>query len=146
MNAQPPMTAATIISFCTDLEARSLSFYETLAERFPEQGQAFQRMAKDCQKSSTQVTRTYQETVTDALETGFSFASISLADYEVETELPDGVDLPQAVGQALALEETAIVFYEAVAASSESLLATIPRAFRRVAKTRRRRREKLETL
>jgi hypothetical protein len=50
------------------------------------------------------------------------------------------------VGQALALEETAIAFYQAVATSSESLLATIPRAFRRVAKIRRRRREKLETL
>jgi rubrerythrin len=146
MNAQPPMTAATIISFCTDLEARSLAFYEALAARFPEQSQAFQRMAKDCQKSSTQVTRTYQETVTDALETGFSFASISLADYETDTELPAGADLPQAVGQALAMEETAIAFYQAVAESSESLLATIPRAFRRVAKTRRRRRDQLESM
>jgi rubrerythrin len=140
------MTAATIIRFCTDLEARSLAFYEALAERFPEQGATFSRMARDCAKSSTQVTRTYQETVTDALETGFSFASISLADYEVDTELPTGADLPQAVGQALSLEETAIAFYQAVAESSESLLATIPRAFRRVAKTRRRRREKLEAL
>ena len=103
-------------------------------------------MARDCKKSSTQVTRTYQETITDALEAGFSFAGISLADYEVDAELPDEADLAQAVGQALALEETAIAFYEAVAASSESLLATIPRAFRRAAKTRRRRREKLETL
>ena len=141
-----PMTASTIISFCTDLEARSETFYESLAERFPEQGAIFQRMARDCAKSSTQVTRTYQETVTDALETGFSFASISLADYEADTELPAEADLPQAVGMALSLEETAIAFYQAVAESSESLLATIPRAFRRVAKTRRRRREKLETL
>jgi rubrerythrin len=140
------MTAATIIRFCTDLEARSQAFYETAAARFPEQNAVFSRMARDCAKSSTQVTRTYQETVTDALETGFSFASISLADYEVHTELSAEADLPQAVGQALALEETAIAFYQDVAASSESLLATIPRAFRRVAKTRRRRREKLETI
>ena len=146
MSAQPPITASTIISFCTDLEARSEAFYAAMSARFPEKSEAFHRMARDCVKSSTQVTRTYQETVTDALETGFSFASISLADYEVDAELPAEADLPQAVGQALALEETAIVFYEAVAESSESLLATIPRAFRRVAKTRRRRREKLETL
>ena len=144
--SQAPMTAATIIRFCTDLEARSEAFYDALSARFPEQGQTFQRMARDCQKSSTQVTRTYQETVTDALETGFSFAGISLADYEVDTELPAEADLPQAVGLALALEETAIAFYQAVAESSESLLATIPRAFSRVAKTRRRRREKLEAI
>jgi hypothetical protein len=144
--SQAPLTASTIISFCTDLESRSEAFYNALSTRFPEQATAFARMAKDCVKSSTQVTRTYQETVTDALETGFSFASISLADYEIDAELPAGADLPQAVGQALALEETAIAFYEAVAASSESLLATIPRAFRRVAKTRRRRRDKLESI
>jgi len=146
MSEQPTMTAATIIRFCTDLEERSAAFYEALAARFSEQGKLFSGMAGDCVKSSTQVTRTYQETVTDALETGYSFASISLADYEVDAELPAEADLPQAVGQALALEETAIAFYEDVAESSESLLATIPRAFRRVAKTRRRRREKLETL
>jgi hypothetical protein len=128
MSEQPTMTAATIIRFCTDLEERSAAFYEALAARFSEQGKLFSGMAGDCVKSSTQVTRTYQETVTDALETGFSFASISLADYEVDAELP------------------AEAFYEDVAESSESLLATIPRAFRRVAKTRRRRREKLETL
>ena len=144
--SQAPLTAATIIRFCTDLEAGSEGFYTTLAERFPEQAALFSRMAKDCTKSGTQITRTYQETVTDALETGFSFAGISTADYEVDAELPADADLPQAVGQALALEETAIAFYEAVAASSESLLATIPRAFRRVAKTRRRRRDKLESI
>ena len=143
---QPPITASTIISFCTNLEGRSEAFYNAMSARFPEQGTAFSGMARDCDKSSTQVTRTYQETVTDALETGFSFASISLADYETDTELPAEADLPQAVGQALALEEAAIAFYLAVAESSESLLATIPRAFRRVAKTRRRRRETLETI
>jgi len=146
MSALPPITASAIISFSTELEARSEAFYQALAARFPEQGTAFRHMAQECAKSSTQVTRTYQETITDALEAGFSFAGISLAEYEVETELPAEADLPQAVGQALALEETAIAFYEAVAESSESLLATIPRAFRRVAKTRRRRREKLESM
>ena len=144
--SQAPITASTIISFSTDLEARSAALYEAMAERFPEQGTAFGRMARDCGKSSTLVTRTYQETVTDALETGFSFANISLATYEFEADLPAGADLAQAVGKALALEETAIAFYSDVATSSESLLATIPRAFRRVAKTRRRRREKLESL
>jgi rubrerythrin len=144
--SQAPMTAATIISFCSDLEARSETFYESLAERFPQQGATFSRMARDCAKSSIQVRRTYQETITDALEAGFSFAGISLADYEVDAELPAGADLAQAVGQALSLEETAIAFYEAVAESSDSLLATIPRAFRRVAKTRRRRRDKLEAI
>jgi hypothetical protein len=146
MSDPAPITASAIISFSTDLEARSEVFYDALSARFPEQGTVFSRMARDCAKSSTLVRRTYQETITDALEAGFSFAGLSFADYEADAELPPEADLPQAMGQALALEETAIAFYEAVAASSESLLATIPRAFRRAAKTRRRRREKLETL
>ena len=51
-----------------------------------------------------------------------------------------------AVALAIALEETAIAFYQDVAEASESLLATIPRAFKRVARTRRRRKDKLQAL
>jgi rubrerythrin len=90
--------------------------------------------------------RTYQETITDALETGFSFAGLSLSTYEVDVELPHGIELDQALAKAIALEERAIAFYQAVAERSEPLLATIPRAFRRVARTRRRRLEKLAAL
>ena len=86
------------------------------------------------------------ETITDALEAGFSFQGLALQNYEVDVTLPEGIGLPQAVEKALALEEKAIAFYQDVAESSESLLATIPRAFRRVAKTRRRRVQKLEAL
>jgi rubrerythrin len=144
--SQQPLTAAAIIRFSTDLEDDSQAFYEALAGRFPEQEETFARFAKDCAKSSTTVTRTYQETITDALEAGFSFEGIALSDYGANTDLSQEVDLSQAVGQAIDLEEKAIAFYQDVAEASESLLATIPRAFRRVARTRRRRKESLEAL
>jgi hypothetical protein len=144
--SQQQITAAAIISFCTDLEARSQAFYQALGERFSEQADAFGRFAKDCAKSSTTVVRTYQETVTDALETGFSFEGIVLSNYAIDTDLPKGIDLAGATAQAIALEETAIAFYQDVAEASESLLATIPRAFKRVARTRRRRKDKLQAL
>jgi len=144
--SEGPLTASAIISFSTDLEARSATFYRELAERFPEDGGAFVGWAEDCEKSSTQVTRTYQETITDALEAGFSFAGLSLAAYEVDMDLPLGIGLDRALEKAVALEEQAIAFYQDVAERSDSLLATIPRAFRRVARTRRRRLDKLEAL
>jgi hypothetical protein len=144
--SEGPLTASAIISFSTDLEARSATFYRELAERFPEHGGAFAGWAEDCEKSSTQVTRTYQETITDALEAGFSFAGLSLAAYEVDVDLPPGIGLDRALEKAVALEEQAIAFYQDVAERSDSLLATIPRAFRRVARTRRRRLDKLEAL
>ena len=145
MSAQQ-ITASAIISYSTDLEARSQAFYQALGERFAGQQATFAGFSKDCAKSSTTVLRTYQETVTDALETGYSFEGIVLSNYAADTELPEGIDLAGAVAQALALEEKAIAFYQDVAVASESLLATIPRAFARAAKTRRRRRGRLESL
>jgi hypothetical protein len=144
--SQPPLTAAAIISYSTDLEARSQAFYQALAERFAEQQATFAGFSKDCAKSSTTVVRTYQETITDALEAGFSFEGFVLSNYTVDADLPAGVDLSKAIALAIALEETAIAFYQDVAVASESLLATIPRAFKRVARTRRRRKDKLQAL
>ena len=144
--SEGPLTAAAIISFSTNLEARSQAFYESLAGRFAGRQAAFAGFAKDCAKSSTTVLRTYQETITDALEAGFSFEGIALSNYAVDVDLPQGIDLSAAIAQAVALEETAIAFYQDVAEASESLLATIPRAFKRVARTRRRRKDKLQAL
>jgi hypothetical protein len=144
--SEGPLTASAIISFSTNLEARSAGFYRALAERFPEHGETFAGWAEDCEKSSVQVTRTYRETITDALEAGFSFAGLSLAAYEVDLALSPEIGLDQALAKAVALEEGAIAFYQDVAQRSDSLLATIPRAFRRAARTRRRRLEKLEAL
>jgi rubrerythrin len=144
--SEGPLTASAIISFSTDLEARSADFYRELAARFPEQAETFAGWARDCEKSSTQLTRTYQETITDALEAGFSFAGLSLAAYEVDVDLPAEISPDRALEKAIVLEKQAIAFYQDVAERSASLLATIPRAFRRVARTRRRRLEKLEAL
>jgi hypothetical protein len=144
--SEQQITAAAIISYSTDLEARSAAFYQALSERFAGQQATFAGFSKDCAKSSTTVVRTYQETVTDALETGYSFEGIALSDYVIDTDLPQGIALAGAVTKALALEERAIAFYDDVAVASESLLATIPRAFSRVARTRRRRKDKLQAL
>jgi hypothetical protein len=144
--SEGPLTASAIISFSTNREARSAGFYRELAVRFPQHEETFAGWAEDCEKSSTQVTRTYQETITDALEAGFSFSGLSLAAYKIDVDMTPGIDLDQAVEKAVALEEQAIAFYQDVAERSQSLLATIPRAFRRAARTRRRRLEKLEAL
>jgi hypothetical protein len=144
--SEGPLTASAIISFSTGLEARSAGFYRALAARYPQHEGAFASWAEECGKSSVQVTRTYQETITDALEAGFSFAGLSLAAYEVDLDLPPRTGLKQALAKAVALEEQAIAFYQDVAERSSALLATIPRAFRRVARTRRRRLEQIEVL
>jgi len=140
------ITASAIISFCERLQDESARFYDELATRFPDHRPAFQGYARRCERNKTQIVRTYQETVTDALETGYSFDGLDLKEHTVDLTLPEGVDLVEALDTALELEEMAIAFYEEVAERSESLLATIPRAFQRVAKRRRQRQAELEEL
>jgi rubrerythrin len=143
--ASTKVTASMVISFAEDLEERSRAFYEALADRFPEQRDTFLAMAKGCQKNRRSVVRTYRETVSDALETGFAFEGLDLQHYAVDTALEEeGFDA--ALEKAVSLEEQAAAFYQAVAERSRALLATIPMAFKGAARTRQRQRRKLQAL
>jgi len=140
------LTASAIISFSRGLEEGTATFYEELAERFEEQADTFKGFVKDSKRNKTTVVRTYQETITDALEACYSFEGLNLEQYKVDTRLPEGIGLAEALKKALVLEEKAIEFYLEVAERSKALLATIPGAFRRVAKKRGRHRAELESM
>ncbi|HUV95108.1 MAG TPA: hypothetical protein VMX14_09810 [Anaerolineae bacterium] len=141
-----PITASAVISFSQELEGGSSRFYEELAQRFAECRETFLGFATDGNKSRVLITRTYQETISDALEAGFSFQGLRLEDHLVELTLPVDMSLAEALQMAIGLEEKAVAFYEEVAERSQSLLATIPGAFRRVARRRRRRKGALEAM
>ena len=140
------ITTSAIISFSRQLQEDSARLYEELAERFPEHRQMFEGYARRCEKNGTQIVRTYQETISDALEASFAFEDLTFSDYQIDVKLPDEVDLKEAVDRALRVEERATAFYQEVAERSRSLLATIPRAFDRVAKRRGRRIADLKAL
>jgi hypothetical protein len=140
------LTASAVVSFSQELEQRLAVFYGELAQRFEEYRDAMHDYAQSSTKTGMQVVRTYQETVSDALETGYSFAGISLETYRFDWDVPKALTWGQAVEMAQALEAAAITFYRDVAAASETLLATIPRAFKRAARTHEQRQEALERL
>jgi len=140
------LTASAIISFAQELEDGSMRFYEELAERFGEQRETFLAFAKGSKKNGVLVIRTYRETISDALEACFGFEGLNLRDYSVEMGLADGVGYSDALRIAIELEEVAGRFYLDAADRSQSLLATIPRAFRTVAKKRGKRKLRLQTL
>ncbi|MGQ9494275.1 MAG: hypothetical protein ACUVR2_11025 [Anaerolineae bacterium] len=140
------VTAATIISFAERLEDTSAKYYEELAERFAEQKEKFLAFAKECRKNKVLVTRTYQETISDALEACFSFEGLGLKDYAVGELSTQDKSYAQALQAAVELEEKAERFYEDVAGRCGSLLATIPRAFQRVAEARSKRKQELQAL
>jgi hypothetical protein len=140
------VTASAIISFVEALEDRTAEFYTKLAEYWKEHESKWLAFAKDSQKNKQTVLRTYRETISDALEACFSFEGLVLNDYAIGDEMLDLSDIAQGYKNALAIEEKAVEFYEKVAAMSDSLLATIPMAFRRVAKKRSRRIQEIKAL
>ena len=140
------LTASMVITFAGNLEDSTASFYERLAEIHAEQRQLYLGFAKDSRRSKTLVVRTYQETISDALEACFCFEGMTLEGHAPDSALPEGISLASALQRAIVLEETAIGFYTDAAERSASLLATIPGAFRRAAKTRTKRKQKLEAL
>jgi rubrerythrin len=138
------LTTSAIMSRVERLEDDSAAFYEKLASRFEEGRQAFQEFAEESGKNKTHLLRTYQETISDALEATFSFQGLDLSGLEVA--LPEEVSLKEALKIALRLEKRASSFYTQIAEQSQSLLATIPRAFSRVARKREARIEVLQEM
>jgi rubrerythrin len=142
------VTASSVISFSKRLEDQSAAFYRRLADRFPDEEELLLSLAQGCEKTKASVVRTYRETISDALEAGFSFEGLDLAEYDVgkliaSTQGEDG-DYEEALRVAMALEGRARDFYQDVAKRSRSLLATIAMAFKSAARTRSRRRESLQ--
>jgi len=137
-------TCSAIISFAEKLESNSSKFYEELAEKSEENKEIFLAFAKEGMKNKVLVTRTYQETITDALEA--CFIQIDLSNYLAETPLNEDMSYLDALKMAIELEEKASKFYFDAAEQSKSLLATIPRAFRKVAEKRQNRKPKLKSL
>ena len=145
------VTASAIISFAEELEDGSAAFYRQLAERFTAGQAAFLSFAKESEKNQTLVVRTYRETISDALEACFSFQGVNLDAHRSRTtgrldNLGRSPDYATVLAAAIELEEQAVEFYQDMAERSQSLMATIPMAFRRVAKTRGKRKPKLQSL
>ncbi|MGD2147868.1 MAG: hypothetical protein PVH41_14320 [Anaerolineae bacterium] len=141
------VTASAVISLAEELEDEAAAFYEQLAERFTDQEVAFLGFVKEGTKNKTLVVRTYRETISDALEACFSFEGVDLGAYRTPAEgIDPSTGYAEALVSAIEREERAIRFYDEMAERSQSLMATIPMAFKRVAKTRGKRKLELQAL
>jgi rubrerythrin len=140
------LTTSAIMSFAEKLEDDSAAFYKKLAERFDEGRETFLGFAKESQKNKTHLVRTYQETISDALEASFSFEGLELTGVDFEAALGKSSGFGGALEVALEIEEKASGLYDEIAEQAQSLLATIPRAFSRVAEKRGARRQVLQTM
>ncbi len=128
-------TCSEGISFARELEETAAAFYEELAQRFPDDAEAFLGYAAINKKNVSNVERAYFGVITDALEGCFAF-NIEPEDYAIDVTLTDGIDRVDALAKALAVEETIVRYYADAAEQSKGLMADVPRAFSLVARKR----------
>lgn len=140
------LTASAIIETIEAIEADSAVLYENLASAFPEAKEKFSKYAKENSKNKTLLVRTYQETISDALEAMFSFEGLDLESVRFDPVVSQDANLSSEADRAADIEEKTTAFYDRVAEQAESLLATIPRVISRVAKKRRARIEELRAM
>ena len=136
-------TMAAVMTFISRLEEESAAFYEKQAEAFPELKNDFEAWARENRKFEKQVKQTYFGVITDTLESNFSFGDLDTDDFELDVSLGEGTEPPVIRAKALGLEETVRTFYLKAAESSEGLMADMPRLFRKLAKKREERFQRL---
>lgn len=139
-------TATQVINFASQLEEESAKFYEKLAEQFPAGKDTFLFLAKDCRKNKLWIHRVYQEVVSDALETGFSFKDFTVDETAGQVDLTEDTDLPGLAEKMREVEEEVQQLYGEVASRSKSFLADVSRVFERIARRRKKRIEKIKSL
>lgn len=139
-------TASQVISFALQLEDQSAKFYEDLVQKYKEDKETLLSFVKENRKNKLVIQRTYNEVISDALETGFSFEGLDTDDYSIEIDLAQGENLRSILKKALNMEGKIESFYLNAAEKSKSLLADIPRVFEKTARKRDERKLKLKIL
>lgn len=145
-NLKELSTAASVISFISKIELDSAELYEQLGERYGgELKEVFLSFANDNKKNEKSIKRAYYSVISDALETNFCFKGLVTGDV-ILPFLTEKASSSEALKASIKLENSIQVFYLKAAETSKSLLADVPRAIERVAKSRKTRLEKLSTL
>jgi rubrerythrin len=134
------------MSFSEKLENYTSDFYKKLAEKFHNEKHLFLAFVEESKKNNTILMRTYRETISDALEACFAFETLQIKKYEVKKIDIEKMTYNNALKAAVKLENQASGFYYEIAERSRSLLATISTAFKKIAKKRREREEKIRSL
>ena len=139
-------TMAAVMTFVSKIENDSSRFYQDHAEKYPELRDAFLSCVKENKKFEKQVKQTYYGVITDTLESNFAFEGLDTDDYDLTLTLPESADSSQAKERAIETEETIKRFYLRAAELSDSLMADIPRLFKKIAKKREERSNALTSL
>jgi len=139
-------TMAAVMSFVSKIENESAQFYEDYARRYPTIGDIFSSFIKENKRFEKGIKQTYFGVITDTIEACYSFEGLDTDDYEFVINSDPGTTLADALQMALEMEDKIEKFYLKVAELSNSLMADIPIACKRVAKKRQVRKSTLQSL
>ena len=131
-------TAAELVRLSAALEEDTARYYEALASRFPDRAEQLNGWARDSRKNALHIQRTYQETISDALEACFAFEGLDAKAFAAPKP-PDSGSWDQACAEAAAMETRTITLLNRLADMSQNLLGTMSDAFRSAAVRRAKR-------
>jgi len=139
-------TAAAVIRFATEVEEKSAKFYDNCAKKYAEGEEIFLSFVGENKKNVSLVKRAYYGVISDALEACFSFKGLTVDEYLFDTAFDEKAGLPEILRMSLEIEDKIQKFYQRAGELSESLLADVPRALKKVAEKRNERKQKVEAL
>jgi hypothetical protein len=139
-------TAAAVIRFAQEVEEKSAKFYDECARKYKEGEEEFLSFVGENKKNVSLVKRAYYGVISDALEACFSFKGLRVDEYLFEAELGERATLSEILEMSMEMEDKIQRFYQRAGELSESLLADVPRALKKVAEKRNERKQKLEAL
>ena len=136
-------TTSQLLGLYKAMEERQALLYSILAEKHPEFGEVFKKLAVDSLKHLEMAQRAYREGVTDAFEVGFLADPLDPEKYRLSEA--EG-SLAESVQTMIRNEETVIRFCVDGATNSSKLLPDVPETFERLVKRKKRGIEKLREL
>ena len=135
-------TASSVINYISTIETNSADFYNRCAKNNADCRDLFTSLARENKKFGKRIKKVYYSSVTDALETNFSFQGLH-SDIDIP-DTDDSISVADRLNACLALEEHIQSFYGQAADLSKGLLDDVNRVMKRIAEARQRRKEALK--
>ena len=140
------ITASAAISYVGKVEENSAKLYENLAQKHAEDKETFLSLAKENRRNKKSIEYAYYGVISDKLEACYCFDNLDTDNYSIKTELPEGINYPNALKKLVDMEEKIQKFFLDAANQSKSLVPDVSCIFERVSKKRGKRVAKLKLL
>ena len=136
-------TASSVINYISKIETESADLYNRCADNYSDYKDLFRSLAKENKQFGQRIKKAYYSSVTDALETNYSYKGL-YADIDIpKTE--DSKSAADQLSACLKMEKHIQSLYNQAADLSKGLLDDVNRVMNRLARSRDKRIEILNS-